>query len=230
MVPAVDGQPQERDEGQRGRQADQRGTEKAGSRIRDRIAGGDDEADQEPCDGRGREEAEVGRPVARVHDQRVYGVRSLGRCPRPDPAREAVHRSTDSPAWRRSDRRAANDGPGSDVRRVGRMPYRVSARRWTGRCRGMGNNRRRRDPVAACSPGRGCRRPPSRSVPEPLPAASDRRRPCRPAPSRGSEGRPRRGDGRSSPRSPWRRSAAGASHGRAGVRGPDRERRTTCSP
>ena len=36
-----------------------------------RIAGRDDEADEDPDDRGGREEAQVGRPVARIHDHRV---------------------------------------------------------------------------------------------------------------------------------------------------------------
>ena len=45
--------------------------DEARARVDERVAGRDDEADEQPDHRRGREEAEVGRPVARFHDQRV---------------------------------------------------------------------------------------------------------------------------------------------------------------
>ena len=70
-VAAVDGQPDERDQRQRDREADEERADEPGAPVDERIARRDDEPDEHPDDrGRG-EEAEVGRSVAGFHDHRV---------------------------------------------------------------------------------------------------------------------------------------------------------------
>ena len=70
-VPAEDRQPDERDEGQRHGEPDQRGPDEPGTRVDGRVAGRDDEPDEDPDDRRGRETGQVGGPVAGLHHERV---------------------------------------------------------------------------------------------------------------------------------------------------------------
>ncbi len=70
-VAAEHGQPHEWREGERHRETHQRRTDEPGLWLDDRVAGGDDHADENPDDHRRGQEAEVGQPVARFHDERV---------------------------------------------------------------------------------------------------------------------------------------------------------------
>ena len=70
-MPREDRQPEDRDEGEPDREPDQRSPDEAGARVDERVARVEHGPDEQPHDGGGGEEPEIGQPVARLHRARV---------------------------------------------------------------------------------------------------------------------------------------------------------------